>query len=80
MERTKLNVVCKHIGEACKKWRKENTTLTAEDIAKHIGMTQTAVSAFENGHTNNLYIFMAYVNAGFDPLESEGVWKALNSY
>lgn len=80
MERTKVIKICKLAGAACKRWRKENTDLTAADIAESIGMCQQAVSGFESGRSNNLYIFMAYVNMGFDPMESEEIWQALNSY
>ena len=80
MERTKVLKICKNLGEACKKWRKENTTFSAEAIGEYLGMTQTAISAFENGQSNNLYVFMGYVNLGFDPLESVDVWQALNTY
>lgn len=80
MDRSKILCIIKHLGAACREWRKTQTNMTSEDMGNKLGVTQTTISAFENGHTNNLYIFMGYVNEGFDPMESEEVWQALNTY
>lgn len=53
------------IGQQCQKYR-EYLGVTQKEVADEIDYSVEAISAFENGRTNNLIIFMWYYDNGFD--------------
>ena len=51
------------IGEMCKRHR-ENSGVTQAQVAEDTGYSEQNISSFETGRTNNMLIFLYYVNRG----------------
>lgn len=78
MEKENKRRTLKTIGRAAGDWRRERG-ITQLDIAIELGTTFTNISAFERGINDSAMILSWYLLHGFDPLESEEVWKLLNN-
>ena len=53
------------LGERCRIYRKKVLKMNSYELAKRIGCSQATLCLFENGKTNNLYVFLGYINEGF---------------
>lgn len=51
------------MGEMCKRYR-ENVGITQAQVAEETGYSEQNISSFETGRTNNMLIFLYYVNRG----------------
>lgn len=51
------------VGEMCKRHR-ENSGVTQAQVAEDTGYSEQNISSFETGRTNNMLIFLYYVNRG----------------
>ena len=48
------------IGRLCKKYRRIKK-IRQIDIAKDLGVSISTISLFENGKSDSLYVFLAYI-------------------
>ena len=51
------------IGEMCKEHR-EDIGIKQSQVAETVGYSEQNISSFETGRTNNLLIFLYYINNG----------------
>lgn len=63
------------IGECCKSHR-EKYGIKQSQVAESVGYSEQNISSFETGRTNNLLIFLYYINKGLlDDLENRHMLK-----
>lgn len=48
----------------CKQYRQETLKMTLEDMQTITGTNAKTISSFENGYSNNLYLFTLYYKIG----------------
>ena len=62
-------------GKRCKRWRITHTNYTQQMIADELGVTSAAVSRFEAGKADNMYMLCWYLENGMplNTLLKEGV-------
>lgn len=57
--------VLKQVGKICKSFRQEIGE-TQVSVAKSTNYSVEVISHFENGRTNNMYVFLWYMTNGMD--------------
>lgn len=62
-------------GKRCKRWRITHTKYTQQMIADELGVSAAAISHFEAGRTDNMYMLCWYLENGMplNTLLKEGV-------
>lgn len=59
------------IGKECRKFRKNFLNLTQEQVSEELGISQRALSVFENGLSDNMFILIYYINKGLYQYDKE---------
>lgn len=57
-------MLLKELGQECKEFRK-TIGKTQTDVSRDTGISREVVSDFENGRSQNLRIFLWYIDRGF---------------
>lgn len=52
------------LGKECKEYRERVLKMTQKEFAEEKNVEQSAVSFFENGHADSLFMYMLYFNRG----------------
>lgn len=71
MNDVKKKQVMEYIGEQCRLWRIDNG-ISLTDVAEYIECSVCNLTLFEKGLRDSMFIFVGYLQLGFDFTERMG--------